>query len=143
MPEGTNSPTDGIGRDLLADAQPGLGLEAPVAVAGEDLLVERPAVGDGVVERGVDLGRHGGRGDLVGGHPQPVRRDVDPVEAGQRVAHGGVAAVAHVLDERGDRAAQVGIEDVGEPPGAQRGASGLVHLGPDHPPHHRRHAART
>ena len=45
-------------RDLLADVQAGLGLERPVAGAGHQLLVERPAVGDGVVERGVDARRH-------------------------------------------------------------------------------------
>ncbi len=129
----------GDGADLLADAQTRLRLEAPVGGARHQLLVERPAVGDRVVEGGVDLRGDGGRGDLVGGHPQLVRCERDPVEARQGVAHGGVAALADVLDERGDRAAQLGVEDVGQPAGAQRGACGLVHRRPLQPPHHRVH----
>ena len=86
--------------DLLADPQPGLRLEAPVGRPRQDLLVERPAVGDRVVERGVDRRRHDGGGDLVGRDAQLVRRQRDAVEAGERVAHRGVAALADVLDQR-------------------------------------------
>ena len=42
-------------RDLLADRQPRLGLERPVAHARQLLLVERAQVGDRVVDRGVDV----------------------------------------------------------------------------------------
>ena len=52
---------------------------------------------------------------------------VDAVEAGERVAHGVVAAGAHVVDQRGDRLAQRRVEDVAEPRGhsAARAASSM------------------
>ena len=81
-------------RDLLADVQPRLGLEASSRRGpGHQLLVERPAVGDGVVERGVDVvGRPSAAAisSAVTRSWSGVERDA--VEAGQRVAHGDVAA---------------------------------------------------
>jgi hypothetical protein len=49
-----------------------------------------------------------------------------PSNGRQRVAHRGVAALAHVVDQRADRRAQFGVEDVVEAPRAQRCPLGLV-----------------
>ena len=54
-------------------------------------------------------------GELVGAHAELFGCEVDPVERAQRVAHRVVATVAHVVDQRADRLAQVGVEDVVEP----------------------------
>ena len=56
------------------------------------------------------------RVDLVVGDAEAGRGDLDPVETGERVAHGGVAALAHVVDQLADRRPQRRIEDLVEPP---------------------------
>ena len=93
-------------RDLLADRQTRLGLERPVARACQLLLVERAEVGDRVVDRVVDVVVDACGVDLVVGDAKAGRGDLDPVETGQRVADGGVAALADVLDQLDDRRPQ-------------------------------------
>ena len=64
--------------------------------------------------------------------------ELDTVEASQRVAHRGVAALADVVDDLADRHAERRVEDVREPAGAEGDALGLCHRRPEHAPHHRR-----
>ena len=88
----------------------------------QHLLVEGSAVGDGVVQRGVDAGRHRRRGDLVGADAQPVgcrastpskRARASTTAASPRTRTSSISAA---IDAR-----SVGIEDVGQPTGAQCG----------------------
>ena len=58
---------------------------------------------DGVVERGVDLGRDLGGGEFVVAHGELRRLEIDAVEAAERIAHAIVAALAHVVDQLADR----------------------------------------
>ena len=67
-------PGGGDRRDLLADRQTGLALDRPVVRLLHLGLVERPQVGDRVVERRVDLGVTPTPFELVGAHPQLVGR---------------------------------------------------------------------
>ena len=138
MPDGTNRPAESTGGQLLADDEPGLGLEAPVGEAGELVLAEGADVGDGVVDRRVDLRGHRRRLDLVGGDAQLVGFDGHTVEAREGVADGVVAALAHVVDQPPDRRPQLGIEDGVEAAAVQRRPVGLVHVRPPRRPHHRR-----
>ena len=115
---------------------PGSRSKLQSAARGHHLLVERAAVGDGVVDRGVDGAATTAPAISSRRHAQLRRRQRDAVEAGERVAHGVVAAGAHVVDERGDRRPQLGVEDVVETAGAQRARARLVHLRPAHPAHH-------
>ena len=99
-------------------------------------LVERSQVADRIVDRGVDVGADGRSFELVGADPQPGRFDLDAVESGQRIAHGGIAPFTDIVDQRTDRASEVGVEDVIETT-AHQGSSGRgVHLGPTLPAHH-------
>ncbi len=63
-------------RDLLADVQTGLALEAPVGGTADQLLVERPQVGDGVVDRLVDV-----VGDLGAGRARRASPAADRARA--------------------------------------------------------------
>ena len=128
---------------LLADDEPGLGLEAPVGEAGELVLAEGADVRDGVVDRRVDVRRDGRRLDL-GGADAAAASGVErhSVEAGEGVADGVVATLAHVVDQPTDRLAQLWIEDGVEAAPTQRRPRRLVHVHPALRPHHRGHGTR-
>ena len=124
-------PRRGDRRDLLADRQAGLALERPVGGLLHLRLVEGTQMGDRIVDGGVDVVGHRCPVELVGAHPEPVRRHLDPVEPAERVAHRCVATVADVVDQLADRASERGVEDVVDPATHQRVASGDVHVVPD------------
>ena len=126
--------------DLLADAEARLGLEAPVAGACItcSLKARQWAMASSSAASTAGDTSAAAISSAVTRSSSGVERDA--VEAGERVAHRVVAAVADVLDQRGDRRAQLGVEDVGQPAGAQRGPRGLVHRRPPNRRITRRHA---
>ncbi len=130
-------------RDLLTHGEPRLALDLPVAATLHLGFVEPSQVRDRIVEGGIDRVADDGVGDLGRAHPQLVGLEVDPVELPERIAHGFVTTVAHVVDQRPDRRPQVGVEDVVEPASEQGGAGGLVHGGPLLPAHHAHRADAT
>ena len=108
----------------------------------DNAFVERAQVDDGVVDGGIDLGRHTGGSDLVVAHLQLIRAQVDPVELSEGPADRLVAVGAHFVDDAADRLAQHRVEDVVETAMAQRCPLGLGHGRPRHPPQHGRFVRR-
>ena len=95
------------------------------------LLVERPAVGDGVVEGAVDLVADRGGVDLVGRTRGAGRASASTPSKRARASHTAASPrVADVVDQRADRPAQLGVEDVVEPRRNSASRPALVELRP-------------
>ena len=83
-----------------------------------------------------------GGGELGVGHAQVAGGDAAAVEALEGPADRGVAVLAHIGDERGDRGLERGVEDVVESAGQKRGASGDIQISPTADEQRRTHAGK-
>ncbi len=102
MPEGVNSPAEVIGVIFSPTDRPGsLSMDQSAACSiCASLNARRWAIASSMA---ASTSPDRCLLELVGTHPEPVGRHLDPVEPAERVAHRLVASVADVVDQFTDR----------------------------------------